>query len=194
MTTEHTTTGLIGASIRRVEDGPLITGKGCFTEDIELPGMLHLAFLRSPYPHAKVISINASAAKAMPGVVNVLTGADLSDRLCIPAFPMVPGMKIPPHPLLARGTVHAVGTPVAAVVAESRSLANDAISAIDAEYEALPAVVNADTALESGAPLAREELDSNLCYVARKAGGDVDKAFSEAEHIVRMRIASPRLV
>jgi carbon-monoxide dehydrogenase large subunit len=194
MTTEHGTSGLIGASIRRVEDGPLITGKGCFTEDIDLPEMLHLAFLRSPYAHAKIISLNTNAAKAMPGVDTVVTGADLSDQLRIPAFPMVPGMKIPPHPLLARGAVHAVGTPVAAVVAESRSIANDAISAIDVEYEALLAVVNAETALEPRAPLAREELDSNLCYVARKAGGDVEKAFSEAEHIVRMRIASPRLV
>jgi carbon-monoxide dehydrogenase large subunit len=194
MTTEHGTTGLIGASIRRVEDPPLITGKGCFTEDIDLPGMLHLGFLRSPYAHAKIIALETSAAKAMPGVVTVVTGADLGDQLRIPAFALVPGMKIPPHPLLARGVVHAVGTPVAAVIAESRSLANDAISAIDVEYEALPAIVDAETALEPGAPLAQEELDSNLCYVASKKGGDVDKAFAQADHIVRMRIASPRLV
>ena len=194
MTTEHTTTGLIGASIRRVEDRPLITGKGCFTEDIQLPGMLHLAFLRSPYPHAKIISIDTSAAKAMAGVIAVVTGDDLSEQLHVPAVPMVPGMKIPPHPLLARGAVHAAGTPVAAVVAESRALAQDAASAIVVEYEALPAVVNAEKALEPGAPLAREELDSNLCYIATKKGGDVDKAFAEAEHIVRLRIASPRLV
>ena len=96
MTTEHTTTGLIGAPIRRVEDAPLITGKGCYTEDIQLPGMLHLAFLRSPYPHAKIISIDANAAKAMAGVVAVVTGDDLGERLHVPAFPMVPGMKMPP--------------------------------------------------------------------------------------------------
>jgi len=194
MTTEHTTTGLIGASIRRVEDAPLIAGKGYYTEDIQLPGMLHLAFLRSPYPHAKIISIDTSAARAMSGVIAVVTGDDLSERLHIPAVPMVPGMKTPPHPLLARGAVHAVGTPVAVIVAESRALGQDAVSAIDVEYEALPAVVDAEKALEPGAPLAREELDSNLCYVARKSGGDVDKAFAEAEHIVRLRIASPRLV
>src|SRR5207302_271277 len=125
MTTGHTTTGLIGASIRRVEDAPLITGVGCYTEDIQLPGMLHMALLRSPYPHAKVISINTSTAKAMAGVI---------------------------------------------------------------------AVVTAEKALEPGAPLAREELESNVCSIATKKGGDVDKAFVEAEHIVRMRIASPRLV
>ncbi len=194
MAAEHMTTGLIGAPIRRVEDKPLITGKGCYVEDIQLPGMLHLAFLRSPYPHAKIVSVDTSAAKSMPGVVAVVTGADLSESLRIPAVPMVPGMKIPPHPLLARGAVHAVGTPVAAVVAESRALAYDAVAAIGVEYQALPSVVSAEEALKPGAPLAREELDSNVCYVARKTGGDVDKAFAEAEHIARMRIASPRLV
>src|ERR671922_46028 len=194
MTTEHTVTGLIGAPIRRVEDAPLITGKGCYTEDVQLPGMLHLAFLRSPYPHARIISIDVTAARTMAGVIAVVTGEDLGERLHVPAFPMVPGMKIPPHPLLARGAVHAVGTPVAAVVAQSRALAHDAANAIDIEYEVLPAVVNAERALEPGAPLAREELESNLCYTATKKGGDVDRAFAEAEHIVRLRIASPRLV
>src|SRR5207244_4738330 len=135
MTTEHTTTGLIGASIRRVEDAPLITGAGCYTDDIQLPRMLHMALLRSPYPHAKIVSINTSAAKAIAGVIAVVTGDDLSERLHVPAIPTVPGMKIPPHPLLARGAVHAVGTPVAAVIAESRGLAEDAVSATIVEYE-----------------------------------------------------------
>src|SRR5919109_2486689 len=191
---EHTTTGLIGASIRRVEDAPLITGKGCFVEDIQLPGMLHMAFLRSPYPHAKILSINTSAAQALPGVVAVVTGDDLSERLHVPVMPLVPGMKIPPHPLLARGAVHAAGVPVAAVVAQSRALADDAANAIEVEYEALPSVVNAEKSLEPGAPLAREELDSNICYTVTRKGGDVDKAFAEAEHLVRLHIASPRLV
>ena len=194
MTTEHTPGGLIGRSVRRVEDPVLITGKGCYVDDIQLPGMLHMAFLRSPYPHAKILSIHTSAAQAMPGVVAVVTGDDLSERLHVPVMPLVPGMKIPPHPLLARGAVHAAGVPVAAVVAHSRALAQDAANAIAVEYAALPVVVNAEKALEPGAPLAREELDSNICYTTTKQGGDVDKAFAEAEHIVRLRIASPRLV
>jgi aerobic carbon-monoxide dehydrogenase large subunit len=194
MTTEHTPGGLIGRSVRRVEDPVLITGKGCYVDDIQLPGMLHMAFLRSPYPHAKIVSIHTSAAQAMPGVVAVVTGDDLSERLHVPVMPLVPGMKIPPHPLLARGAVHAAGVPVAAVVAHSRALAQDAANAITVEYAALPAVVNAEKALEPGAPLAREELDSNICYTTTKQGGDVDRAFAEAEHIVRLRIASPRLV
>ncbi|HWP60875.1 MAG TPA: xanthine dehydrogenase family protein molybdopterin-binding subunit [Candidatus Acidoferrales bacterium] len=194
MTTEHAPAGLIGASIRRVEDPVLVTGRGCYVDDVQLPGMLHMAFLRSPYPHAKIKSIDTSAAKAIPGVVSVVTGNDLSDRLMVAIAPMVPGMKIPPHPLLARGAVHAAGTPVAAVVAESRAVALDAANAVEVEYDPLPAVVNAEKALEPGAPLAREELDSNICYIATKKGGDVDRAFAEADHVVRMHIASPRLV
>jgi carbon-monoxide dehydrogenase large subunit len=194
MTTEHLPGGLIGRSVRRVEDPVLITGKGCYVDDVQLPGMLHMTFLRSPYPHAKILSIHVSAAQAMPGVVAVVTGDDLSERLHVPVMPLVPGMKIPPHPLLARGAVHAAGAPVAAVVAHSRALAQDAADAIAVEYTALPVVANAEKALEPGAPLAREELDSNICYTVTRTGGDVDKAFAEAEHIVRMRIASPRLV
>ena len=193
MTTEHTGTGLIGASVRRVEDPLLVTGKGCYVDDVQLPGMLHMTLLRSPYPHAKIISINTSAARAMADVAAVLTGDDV-ERLNIPSPVMVPGQKIPPHPVLARGAVHAAGVPVAAVVAQSHALAEDAASAIEVEYEALPSVVNAEKALEPGAPLAREELDSNICYIATKKGGDVDKAFAEADHIVRMHIASPRQV
>src|SRR5437016_3636790 len=174
MTTEHATNGFIGASVRRVEDPVLITGKGCYVDDIQLPGMLHMAFLRSPYPHAKILSINTSTAQAMPGVVAVVTGNDLSESLHVPVIPLVPNMKIPPHPLLARGAVHAAGVPVAAVVAQSRALAQDAINAITVEYAALQSVVNAEKALDSGAPLAREELDSNICYTTTKAGGDVD--------------------
>ena len=193
MSDQHTTTGLIGASIRRVEDPVLITGKGCYVDDVQLPGILHMAFLRTSYPHAKIISVDTSAAKAMPGVVAVVTGADI-EQLNIPAAPMISGQKIPPHPVLARGAVHEAGVAVAAVVAESCALAEDAAHAIEVQYEALPSVTDAEKALEPGAPLAREELDSNICYIATKKGGDVDKAFAQAEHICRMHIASPRQV
>ena len=97
MTTEHTPTGLIGASIRRVEDPVLVAGKGCYVDDIQLPGMSYLAFLRTTYPHAKIISINTSAAKTMAGVIAVVTGADV--ELMIPVPPMIAGQKIPPHPV-----------------------------------------------------------------------------------------------
>jgi carbon-monoxide dehydrogenase large subunit len=194
MTTEHNDGSLIGASIRRVEDPLLITGKGCYVDDIKLPGMLHMMVLRSSYAHAKIISINTDAAKSTRGVVAVVTGPELPERLNINAQVMFPGQKIPPHPVLARGAVHAPGTPVAAVVAETRAIAQDACNAIEVEYEPLPAVQNAEDALKPGAPLAREELDSNVCYTAVKKGGDVEKAFAQADHVVRMHIVSPRQV
>jgi carbon-monoxide dehydrogenase large subunit len=137
--------------------------------------------------------MKTDAAKAMAGVIAVVTGEDVK-QLSIPVAPMIAGQKIPPHPILARGAVHEVGVAVAAVVAQSRAVAEDAAHAVEVEYELLPSVTDAEKALEPGAPLAREELDSNICYVATKKGGDVDKAFAEAEHICRMHIASPRQV
>src|SRR5436309_3548287 len=139
-TQEHAATGLIGASIRRVEDLPLLTGAGHYVDDVQLPGLLHMAVLRSPHPHARIVSIDASAARAMPGVEAVLTGEDVEERLNITAPQMVPGMKVPPHPVLAHGAVHAVGVPIAVAVAPSRALAQDAVNAIQVEYEPLPSV------------------------------------------------------
>ena len=194
MTTEHTANGLIGASPKRVEDPPLITGKGCYVDDINLPGMLHLAFQRSPYPHAKIVSIDIGKAKSMPGVEAVVTGNDLSEKFNLTSSQMLPNMKIPPHPLLARGAVHCVGVPVAAVVARTRAQAEDAAHAIEVEYEALPSVSNAEEAIKPGAPLAREEIDGNTCYTLTKSGGDVDKAFAAADHVFTLHIASPRQV
>src|SRR5215475_10047333 len=194
MTTEHETTGLIGASIKRVEDPPLITGKGRYTDDIELSGMLYLGFQRSPYPHAKIISIDTSTAKQMPGVEWIVTGDDLSEKLNLAPSQVLPNMKIPPHPVLARGAVHCVGVPVAAVVAKTRAQAEDAAHVIDVEYAPLPGVSNAEEALKPGAPLAREEIDSNICYTLTKNGGNVDRAFAAADHVFTMHIASPRQV
>src|SRR6478672_2871202 len=194
MTTEHTPNGLIGASLKRVEDPPLITGRGCYVDDIQLPGMAHLGFQRSPYPHAKILSIDIAKAKAMPGVEAVITGNDLSDRLNLSSSQMLPNMKTPPHPVLARGAVHCVGVPVAAVVAQTRAQAEDAANAVEVEYEPLPSVSNAEDALKPGAPLAREEIDSNICYTLTKNGGNVEKAFAGADHIFTMHIASPRQV
>src|SRR5947199_9058453 len=102
MTTEHATNGFIGASVRRVEDPVLVTGKGCYVDDFQLPGMLHVAVLRSPYPHAKLIFIDTGAAKAMAGVAAVVTGEELGERLQIPAAPIVPTQEMTPTPVLAR--------------------------------------------------------------------------------------------
>jgi carbon-monoxide dehydrogenase large subunit len=191
---DQATTGLIGVSYPRVEDGPLVTGAGHYVDDLQPPGTLHMAVLRSPHPHARIVSIDTSAARALSGVEIVITGDDLDESLSIRAPVMTPGMKVPPHPVLARGSVHAVGVPIAAVVAETEARAQDGVDLIQVEYEPLPSVANAEQALESGAPLAREELDSNVCYTATKEGGDVDAAFARADHITRLHIASPRQV
>src|SRR5689334_15966311 len=133
----HNGDGFIGASMLRREDPALITGAGRYVDDFQPAGTLHLALARSPYPHARITSIDVSAAKAVPGVLRVLTGADLPDHLDIRAPSMVPGMKIPPHPVLARESVHAVGTPVAAVVAETAAIARDAANLVEVEYDPL---------------------------------------------------------
>ncbi|HEY7555163.1 MAG TPA: xanthine dehydrogenase family protein molybdopterin-binding subunit, partial [Candidatus Binatia bacterium] len=137
MASEHSPNGLIGASIKRVEDENLITGVGRYVDDINLPGMLYLTFLRSPYPHAKIISIDPSKAKTMPGVELVITGNDISEKLNLAPSQLLPNMKIPPHPVLARGAVHCAGVPVAAVVARTRAEAQDAANAIEVEYKPL---------------------------------------------------------
>jgi len=194
MAIEHEETHLIGASPKRVEDPPLITGKGCYTDDIQLPGMLYLAFQRSPYPHAKIKTIDTSKAKTLPGVELVITGDDLPERLNLTPSQVLPNMKIPAHPVLARGAVHCVGVPVAAAVAKTRAQAEDAAHAIVIEYDPLPGVSNAEEALKPGAPLAHQDLDSNICYTLTKNGGDVEKAFAAADHVFTMHIASPRQV
>jgi carbon-monoxide dehydrogenase large subunit len=186
--------GYIGTSVQRREDPRLVAGKGCYVDDIRLPGTLYMAVLRSPYPKARVLSIDTSAVRGVEGVEAVLTGDDLSERLDLRAPPLIPGMRIPPHPVLARGMVHAVGTPVAVVVGQSQAIAEDAVRQIEVEYEPLPSVASAEDALAPDAPLVREELETNVCYTATRGSGDVDAAFAEADLICRLDIASPRLV
>src|SRR5579862_15304 len=186
--------GLIGASVLRREDPALMTGAAHYTDDFQPAGLLHLAFLRSPYPHARITSIDVTAARGMPGVLSVVSGPDLPESLTITAPAMAPGMRVPPQPVLARGAVHAVGTPVAAVAAETAAQARDAANAIEVEYEPLPSIASAEEALALDAPQAREELDSNVCYTITREGGDVDQAFAKADHVTRLHIASPRLV
>ena len=194
MSTEQSSpTNLIGASIRRVEDPPLLTGQGCYVDDVKLPGILHVAIHRSTHPHARLLSIDTSEAAAMPGVECVLTGDDIGS-LALQTPMVAPGMNMPDHPVLARGAVHAVGAPIAAVVAESRAVAEDAAASIQVTYEPLPVVTDAEAALEDGAPLAHEELGTNHCYSMKREGGDVDKAFAEADHICRLHMKSPRVV
>src|SRR5262245_42604235 len=125
---------LFGSGIKRREDPRLLTGKGTFTDDVKLPGLTYAAILRSPYAHATITRIDVKNAAAQPGVIAVLTGADIKDRVTpVPCAWNVPGadLKIPPHPLLAYERVRYVGDGVAMVIAESRAAARDALDLID---------------------------------------------------------------
>jgi len=187
----------MGNSVLRKEDPPLLTGQANFTDDIRLPGMLHFALLRSPHAHARIRSIDASAAKERPGVVAVFTGEDLAGEWAIgipTGWPVTEDIKIPDHWPLARGEVNHAGDGVAVVVATDRYKAQDALEYIEVDYEVLPAVVDVEAALEEGSPLVHEDLGTNKCYTWPLGTGDIDKAFSEADVVVSGRYIQQRLI
>jgi carbon-monoxide dehydrogenase large subunit len=175
----------------RVEDGPLLRGRGRYVDDLDIPDALHVAFLRSPVAHGKLKSIDTSAAKAIPGVHAVLTFADLRPLLTADRIPQsLPSGAIRFHvdPIaLAKDEVTYVGEPVAMVAADSRRLAEDALALIALGIEELPAVTDPVAGLASGAPKARTDCPDNL--VARQAidYGDIDGAFAKAAHRIKAR-------
>ncbi len=179
--------GLVGASVKRVEDPRFLTGRGRYVDDIKLPRLTHAAFLRSPHAHARITRLDTTAAKALPGVVAVLTAADLVGRLNpVVVQGQTEDLKdTPPFPALAAEKVRYVGDLVAMVIAESRALAEDAVDLIEADYDPLPPVPNMAVALDpSSAPLF-DELGTNHTYHHVFDYGDVDAAFAGADRIVR---------
>jgi carbon-monoxide dehydrogenase large subunit len=186
-------TSLVGSRIKRREDPRLIMGRGTYVDDVQLPRMTYAAILRSPYAHARIRSINVDKAKALPGIVAVMTGADLQGKN-VPCGWTLPDMKVAPHPALAVGKVRYTGDAVAVVVAEERYLARDALDLIEVDYEPLPVVVDAEKAIQVGAPQLHDEVPNNTTFVWKVAGGDVDKAFREAEVVVKQRIVNQRLI
>ncbi|WP_298490265.1 xanthine dehydrogenase family protein molybdopterin-binding subunit [uncultured Chloroflexus sp.] len=188
---------LVGRALKRREDPKLITGHGNYLDDIKLPGMLHIALVRSPYAHAKIVSIDASKALAMPGVVAVFTGKDMLDINPMPAAWLASGVKNNPVPprALAVDKVAMVGDPVAMVVAENRYIARDAADAVEVEYEPLPAVVDARKAVEPGAPQIHEAAPNNIVFeweCGNKAAADA--AVASAEVVVKEEIINQRLI
>jgi carbon-monoxide dehydrogenase large subunit len=181
-----------GKGVRRVEDPRFLRGQGRYVEDVEAPGMLYLALVRSPYPAARILSIDVESAVALNGVIAVVTGDELTDIGDVPVIPL-PFAKVPPHPPLARGRVAAVGVPVVAVIAASSEIARDAADLVQIEFDPEPSVSSAEAALEDGAPLVHPELGSNLCYTLTRAGGDVDRALQDAEVVVTVRVDNPRV-
>jgi len=193
-------TSMIGAAVKRREDPRFITGHGQYTDDIKLPGMVHMAILRSPYAHARIKSIDTSKAKALPGVRAVYTGSDLAAAKvgglpCGWLITDVNGqpMKEPPYPALAQGKVRHVGERVAVVIADSAAQARDAAELVEVDYQPLPAVASAAKARK--APALHEIAPDNTCYVW--ALGDknaVDAAFAKAAHVTKLEFVNNRLV
>src|SRR6202795_430900 len=191
-----------GQPVKRLEDQRLLTGKGQFIDDKPEEGALGLHVLRSPHAHAKIVSIDIKAAREMPGVEAVYTGADLvaDDIGTIPTLsvfmrPDGKPMTVPPRRLLAHEIVRFAGEPVAAVVATSRVAAQTAAEAIAVEYEVLPSVVDPIEATKPGAPVVWAEAPDNI--VAAMSYGDaaaVEAAFAKAVHVVSLDVVSQRLV
>ena len=189
-------TRIFGSGIKRREDPRLITGEARYTDDIKLPGLLHMAVVRSPYAHANIISIDASAAEAMNGVLAVFIGEDI-DLAAIPTAWLIPDsdLKTPDHPALAKGKVRYVGDGVAIVLAEDRYLAQDAADAVMVEYEELPAVVDPEKAAQPGAPQLFDDVENNIAF--RWVMGDKeasDAVFENAAVVVSDTIVQQRLL
>ncbi len=182
--------GWIGRRVRRVEDARLLTGRGHFIDDHPPIGGIHAAaIVRSPHAHARIVGYNVSAALRMEGVVGVITGEDVA-RFTRP-FPV--GVTAPVHYYCAAtDKARFVGEPVAVVVARTRYLAEDAAEAVIVEYEPLPAVVDVERALEPGAPILHEAVGGNLAGHRRLVYGDPDRAFAEADVVIRERFRFPK--
>jgi aerobic carbon-monoxide dehydrogenase large subunit len=189
----------VGQPVKRFEDPILITGRGSFVDDIKLPDMLHATVLRSPYAHAGIKSIDVSAARNLPGVVAVLTGADIAGVLPdIPTRAMtgeraVDELSPPEHPVLAKDKACYVGQAVAVVVAQDASVARDAVECVVVDYEPLPPILDPDAAVQSQAPVIHEALGTNVALRVRQRAGDVEAAFAQADQVIRQRYVVPRL-
>ncbi|MGH2467330.1 MAG: xanthine dehydrogenase family protein molybdopterin-binding subunit, partial [Candidatus Limnocylindrales bacterium] len=191
----------LGTRLKRTEDARFITGTGTYLDDIRLPGLLEAAVLRSPYAHARIRSIDTSAAQAMPGVVAVFTGQDFKDLPALPCAWPAGGANGPiknnldtPR-ILALDDVKWTGEGVACLVAETRAQALDALEAIAVDWEPLPAVVDAEAATKDGAPQLHENAPHNICF--EWAVGDqegTEAAIKAAEVVVRQRIVNQRLI
>lgn len=186
----------IGLSLPRLEDPALLTGAGRFVDDIQFPGMLHAAFLRSPHAHARILRIDASAARAMPGVHAVYAHADIrphltADRLVV-ALPSKAFRQQLDRPVLAMDEVTYVGEPVLAVVADSRYLAEDALAAVEVDYEVLDAVVDCEAGIAPDAPRAHLGAPHNIVAEFDMKFGDVAQAFASAAHVFREKLWQSR--
>lgn len=187
----------VGASVKRVEDPRFIQGRGKYVANLKLPGMLHAAIKRSPYAHAKINSIDTSAAVGMPGVVAVFTGEDMKgDGIgSIPCGFNPPDIKTAPHMALAVDKVRHVGDGVAVVVAENIYAAYDALEMIVVDYEPLPAVVDAKKATDADAPQVHDEIPGNVSFHWPLGDKEaVQQVLANSDHVVELELINQRLI
>ncbi len=193
--------GVIGASDKRREDVRFLTGRGQYTDDIQIAGQAYAAFARSDVAHGEIVSIDANAAKAMPGVLEVFTGEDFAEVGGNPAGWLINSrdgepMKEPKRPVLAHGKVRHVGDAYAAVIAETPEQARDAVEALNAEIKELPAVVDMKAALDGG-PLVHDEIETNQCFDwgwIEDNRAATDEAIKNAHHVTTLELVNNRLV
>ncbi|HET9918542.1 MAG TPA: xanthine dehydrogenase family protein molybdopterin-binding subunit [Ktedonobacteraceae bacterium] len=176
---------------RRREDPVLITGRGQYVGDIRRPGMLYISFVRSLYPHARIVAIDTQQALAHPGVVTVVTGVDTA-HLGGLLTNLFPGSAWVPQPAIPREEVNYVGEPMAAVVAESEAAALEAAELVEVDYEVLPSVGGLDAALQENAPKIFNE-QSNIAVTREKTVGDVEAGFTQADKVVSLYMRQPRV-
>ncbi|HXH82895.1 MAG TPA: xanthine dehydrogenase family protein molybdopterin-binding subunit, partial [Candidatus Tectomicrobia bacterium] len=184
----------VGVPLKRPDDPRLLTGRGRYVDDLALPRMAHVAFVRSPHAHARITGLHVDAARAAPGVVGVLTGTQAAAR-CAPVRGILHhyrGMKTAPIRPLAIDVVRYVGEPVVAIAAVDRAAAVDAAARVRVEYEPLPAVVSPEAACAPGAVVIHPDLGDNLLHEARVSAGDVEAAFAGAHRVWRRRFTTGR--
>jgi aerobic carbon-monoxide dehydrogenase large subunit len=184
----------VGSPLRRPDDPRLITGRGRYVDDVSLPRMVHVAFVRSPHAHARIAALDLDDARGAAGVVGVLTGAEAA-QLCHPYRGILrhyAGMKTGAMVPLATERVRCVGEPVVAIAATDRAAAEDAAALVTVTYEPLPAVLSPEAAVAPGAPLIHPELGDNVLYETRMTGGDVARAFGDGARIWRRTFATGR--
>src|ERR687890_1136117 len=191
MTEQHTAEHWLGRSVKRKEDDRFLQGRGNYVDDITLPGMLHMSILRSPVAHARINSIDTSAAEALPGVVAVVTGELLAQH----NLAWMPTLSGDTQAVLATDKVRMQGQEVACVIAEDPYVAHDALELIDVDYEPLPVVVDPKKALDSEAPVIRddkEDKQDNRIY--HWEAGDkeaTERAFQQADRVVEYETFYP---
>lgn len=193
--TAPTAPKFIGSPIRRKEDPRLITGKATYTDDVVLPGMAHVALVRSPEAHARIVSIDCAEAQDMPGVVAVYTGMDLQDALApLPCVHSIENLEEPAHLAVALDIVRYAGDGVAVVVAETAAAAEDAARHVHVEYEPLPVVVDVVEATTANSDLVHEDIGTNIAFTSITDVGNVDSTFEDASVVIKQRLVNQRQI